>query len=55
MSPSWCDGLSWTNLPCTRVSYDGCPADYPVIACEYTAGHQQAPNPGPIWDFINQF
>ena len=55
MSPSWCDGLSSTNLPCTCVNYDGCAEGYPVIACEYKAPHQQAPNPGPIWDFIAQF
>jgi poly(3-hydroxybutyrate) depolymerase len=55
MSPSWCDGLSSSNLPCTCVSYDGCAEGYPVISCEYKAGHQQAPNPGPIWDFLAQF
>jgi polyhydroxybutyrate depolymerase len=55
MSPSWCDGLSSTNLPCTCVQYQGCQQGYPVVSCEYTAGHQQAPNPGPIWDFIAQF
>jgi poly(3-hydroxybutyrate) depolymerase len=55
MSPSWCDGLSSTNLPCTCVSYQGCAEGYPVISCEYKAGHQQAPNPGPIWNFIAQF
>jgi polyhydroxybutyrate depolymerase len=55
MSPSWCDGLSSTNLPCTCVNYQGCDQGYPVVSCEYTAGHQQAPNPGPIWDFIAQF
>jgi hypothetical protein len=55
MQPSWCDGLSQTNLPCTCVSYQGCPSDYPVVSCEYKAPHQQAPNPGPIWDFLSQF
>ena len=55
MSPSWCDGLTSTYLPCTCVGYQGCDPDYPVISCEYTAGHQQAPNPGPIWDFLAQF
>jgi poly(3-hydroxybutyrate) depolymerase len=55
MNPSWCDGLSSTNLPCTCVNYQGCKDGYPVVSCEYTAGHQQAPNPGPIWDFIAQF
>jgi polyhydroxybutyrate depolymerase len=53
--PSWCDGLSQTNLPCTCVSYQGCKEGYPVIECEYKAGHQAAPNPGPIWDFLAQF
>ena len=53
--PSWCDGLSQTNLPCTCVSYQGCKAGYPVTSCEYNAAHQPAPNPGPIWDFLAQF
>jgi polyhydroxybutyrate depolymerase len=55
MNPSWCDGLNSSNLPCTCVSYQGCADGYPVISCEYKAGHQQAPNPGPIWDFVAQF
>jgi poly(3-hydroxybutyrate) depolymerase len=55
MSPSWCDGLSSSNLPCTCVSYQGCADGYPVVSCEYKAGHQQAPNPGPIWSFLAQF
>ena len=55
MQPSWCDGLAAKNLPCTCVSYDGCASGYPVISCEYKAPHQQAPNPGPIWDFLAQF
>lgn len=55
LSPSWCDGLNATNLPCTCVEYQGCQEGYPVISCEYTAGHQQAPNPGPIWDFLAEF
>jgi len=55
MSPSWCDGLGSTNLPCTCVTYDGCASGYPVVSCEYKAPHQQAPNPGPIWDFLAQF
>jgi hypothetical protein len=55
MSPSWCDGLSSTNLPCTCVSYQGCSEGYPVISCEYEAPHQQAPNPGPFWDSLAQF
>lgn len=55
MAPNWCDGLNQSNLPCTCVSYQGCAAGYPVTACEYTAGHQIAPNSGPIWDFFAQF
>jgi len=55
MDPSWCDGLGSSNLPCTCVEYQGCRSGYPVISCEYTAGHVQAPNPGAIWDFIAQF
>jgi poly(3-hydroxybutyrate) depolymerase len=55
MSPSWCDGLNSSQLPCTCVSYQGCSEGYPVISCEYKAGHQQAPNPGPIWNFLAQF
>jgi poly(3-hydroxybutyrate) depolymerase len=55
ITPSWCDGLNSSNLPCTCVNYQGCKDGYPVVSCEYTAGHQQAPNPGPIWDFIAQF
>jgi polyhydroxybutyrate depolymerase len=55
MSPSWCDGLAQNYLPCTCVSYQGCSEGYPVVECEYKAGHQQAPNPGPIWDFLAQF
>jgi hypothetical protein len=54
-SPTWCDGLESKYLPCTCVSYQGCKAGYPVVECEYKAGHQAAPNPGPIWDFIAQF
>ena len=53
--PSWCDGLSESNQPCTCVSYQGCKAGYPVTECEYNAGHAPAPNPGPIWDFFAQF
>jgi polyhydroxybutyrate depolymerase len=53
--PSWCDGIDQKYLPCTCVSYQGCKSGYPVVSCEYKAGHQQAPNPGPIWDFLSQF
>ena len=53
--PTWCDGLDQKYLPCTCVSYQGCKEGYPVVECEYTADHQQAPNPGPIWDFLTQF
>ena len=55
LQPSWCDGLDAKYLPCTCVSYQGCASGYPVISCEYKAPHQQAPNPGPIWDFLAQF
>ena len=53
--PTWCDGLDAKYLPCTCVSYQGCKEGYPVVECEYKAGHQAAPNPGPIWDFLSQF
>jgi polyhydroxybutyrate depolymerase len=55
MAPDWCDGLKASNLPCTCVSYQGCAAGYPVTACEYTAGHQIAPNTNVIWNFFAQF
>src|SRR5690606_14914535 len=44
MAASWCDGLGANNQPCTCVEYPGCKQGYPVIACEYAAGHQFAPN-----------
>jgi polyhydroxybutyrate depolymerase len=53
--PTWCTGLAQSYLPCTCVSYQGCKEGYPVMECEYKAGHQAAPNPGPIWDFLAQF
>ena len=53
--PTWCDGLAQNYQPCTCVSYQGCQAGYPVVECEYKAGHQAAPNPGPIWNFLAQF
>jgi poly(3-hydroxybutyrate) depolymerase len=54
LQPSWCDGVS--QQPCTCVSYQGCAAGYPVIWCEFKAGHTPAPNSGPtIWDFFRQF
>jgi len=56
MQPSWCDGLSSTYLPCTCVEYQGCKAGYPVISCEYKAGHQFAPSAGAtLWNFFSQF
>jgi poly(3-hydroxybutyrate) depolymerase len=54
-STDWCTTIDAKYLPCTCVSYKGCKDGYPVVSCEYKAGHQQAPNPGPIWDFIAQF
>lgn len=54
LQPSWCDGIS--QQPCTCVSYQGCAAGYPVIWCEFKAGHTPAPSSGPtIWDFFRQF
>ena len=56
MQPSWCDGLGSNYLPCTCVEYQGCKAGYPVVECEYTAGHQFAPDAGAtLWDFFSQF
>lgn len=56
MSMSWCDGLGANNQPCTCVEYQGCDPGYPVISCEYKAGHTFAPNSGQtIWDFFAQF
>ncbi|HEY7376247.1 MAG TPA: Ricin and poly(3-hydroxybutyrate) depolymerase fusion [Polyangia bacterium] len=56
MSPSWCDGVAAQYQPCTCVQYTGCKSGYPVIACEYKAGHQFAPSSGPtLWSFFSQF
>jgi polyhydroxybutyrate depolymerase len=56
MQPSWCDGLGANYQPCTCVEYQGCKEGYPVIECEYTAGHQFAPDAGAtLWDFFSQF
>jgi hypothetical protein len=54
--PSWCDGLSSNNQPCTCVSYQGCAAGYPTTWCEFNAGHTPAPNSAAtIWSFFSQF
>jgi len=56
MQPSWCDGLSSNNQPCTCVEYQGCKVGYPVISCEFKAGHTPAPNAGAtLWNFFSQF
>jgi len=56
MSTSWCDGLNPNNQPCVCVEYQNCDEGYPVISCEYEAGHTFAPNSGQtIWDFFSQF
>lgn len=56
LQPSWCDGLDGSNEPCSCVEYPGCKEGYPVIACEYEAGHQFAPNAGQtLWEFFSQF
>jgi poly(3-hydroxybutyrate) depolymerase len=56
MSPSWCDGVAAQYQPCTCYQYPGCKSGYPVIECEYTAGHQFAPSSGPtLWNFFSQF
>ena len=55
-APSWCDGLASNYLPCSCVQYQGCKAGYPVIECEYKAGHQFAPSAGAtLWNFFSQF
>jgi poly(3-hydroxybutyrate) depolymerase len=55
-TPSYCDDLTATNLPCTCVEYQGCDADYPVVECEFTGGHMFAPNAGDaMWEFFSQF
>lgn len=54
VTPSWCDGIN--NQPCSCVSYQGCMDGYPVIWCEFNAGHTPAPNSGAtIWKFFEQF
>jgi poly(3-hydroxybutyrate) depolymerase len=56
VSPSWCDGVSQANQPCSCVSYQGCAAGYPVIWCEFNAGHTPAPNSAAtLWSFFSQF
>ena len=56
MSMSWCDGLSANNQPCVCVEHQNCAPGYPVVSCEYQAGHTFAPNSGQtIWDFFSQF
>jgi len=56
VTPSWCDGLSSTNMPCSCVSYQGCAAGYPVTWCELNGPHTPAPNSAAtIWSFFSQF
>jgi hypothetical protein len=56
VQPSWCEGLNANFLPCSCVQYQGCKAGYPVIECEYKAGHQFAPSAGStLWNFFSQF
>jgi polyhydroxybutyrate depolymerase len=56
VEPSWCDGLGTNYQPCTCVEYQGCKEGYPVIECEYKAGHQFAPSAGAtLWEFFSQF
>jgi len=56
MTPSWCDGLASNYLPCTCWQYQGCKPGYPVIECEYKAGHMFAPSSGAtLWQFFSQF
>jgi poly(3-hydroxybutyrate) depolymerase len=56
MSPSWCDGVAAQYQPCTCWEYPGCSSGYPVIECEYKAGHQFAPSSGAtLWNFFSQF
>jgi poly(3-hydroxybutyrate) depolymerase len=47
------------TLPTTPegcVAYQGCDAGYPVVECEYQAGHQFAPSAGAtLWSFFSQF
>jgi hypothetical protein len=56
VTPSWCDGVAASYKPCTCVQYTGCKSGYPVVECEYKAGHQFAPSAGPtLWSFFSQF
>jgi poly(3-hydroxybutyrate) depolymerase len=55
-SGSWCDGVASQYQPCTCWQYQNCKAGYPVVECEYNAGHQFAPTSGPtLWNFFSQF
>jgi poly(3-hydroxybutyrate) depolymerase len=55
-NPNWCDDAAAQFDPCTCVTYQGCKAGYPVVECEYNAGHQFAPSAGPaLWRFFSQF
>jgi polyhydroxybutyrate depolymerase len=54
--PSWCDGVSSSNMPCSCVSYQGCMTGYPAIWCEFNGPHTPAPNSAAtIWSFFSQF
>lgn len=56
LETSWCDGLDSQYEPCMCVEYPDCNDGFPVIECEYNAGHTFAPNSGQtIWDFFSQF
>ena len=56
VTPSWCDGVAAQYLPCSCVQYQGCKAGFPVVECEYKAGHQFAPSSGAtLWSFFSQF
>ncbi|HET9955098.1 MAG TPA: Ricin and poly(3-hydroxybutyrate) depolymerase fusion [Polyangiaceae bacterium] len=56
VEPSWCGGLKDNYKPCSCVSYQGCKEGYPVIWCEYKAGHMAAPSSGAtLWEFFSQF
>jgi polyhydroxybutyrate depolymerase len=56
VTPSWCDGVASNFEPCSCVQYQGCKTGYPVVECEYKAGHQFAPTAGAaLWSFFSQF
>ena len=56
VTPSWCTGLNASFMPCSCVQYQGCKSGYPVLECEYNAGHIFAPSAGPtLWSFFSQF